>query len=82
FLPGLLLNDSESSNVLLGKQIYASGVAGVMGKFAKNDLIRIIGSDERLLAVARSERTSSFIKTLLAKNSLQRVAKLEKVLGA
>ncbi|CCU86116.1 MULTISPECIES: tRNA pseudouridine(55) synthase TruB [Mesotoga] len=82
FLPGLLLNDSESSNVLLGKQIYASGVAGVMGKFAKNDLIRIIGSDERLLAVARSERTSSFIKTLLAKNSLERVAKLEKVLGA
>lgn len=82
FLPGLLLTDSGSANVLLGKQIYASGVAGILGEFDKNDLIKIIGSDERLLAVARSERTSSFVKTLLAKNSLERVAKLEKVLGA
>jgi len=82
FLPGLLLNDSESVNVLLGRQIYAGGVAGILGKFAKDEIIRIVGSDERLIAIARSERTSSFIKALLAMGSIERVAKLVKVLGA
>lgn len=82
FLPGLLLSDSETMNVLLGRQIYASGVAGILGKFAKDEIIRIVGSDERLIAIARSERTSSFVKTLLRRGSVERVAKLVKVLGA
>ena len=81
FLPGLLLSDSESINVLLGRQIYAGGVAGILGKFAKDEIIRIVGSDERLIAIARSERTSSFVKTLLTRGSVERVAKLVKVLG-
>ena len=81
FLPGLLLSDSESINVLLGRQIYAGGVAGILGKFAKDGIIRIVGSDERLIAIARSERTSSFVKTLLTRGSVERVAKLVKVLG-
>lgn len=81
FLPGLLLSDSESINVLLGRQIYAGGVAGILGKFAKDEIIRIVGSDERLIAIARSERTSSFVKTLLTRGSVERVAKLLKVLG-
>ncbi|PZC52555.1 MULTISPECIES: tRNA pseudouridine(55) synthase TruB [unclassified Mesotoga] len=82
FLPGLLLSDSETMNVLLGRQIYASGVAGILGKFAKDEIIRIVGSDEHLVAIARSERTSSFVKTLLRRGSVERVAKLVKVLGA
>jgi tRNA pseudouridine55 synthase len=82
FLPGLLLSDSETINVLLGRQIYAGGVAGILGKFAKDEIIRIVGSDERLIAIARSERTSSFVKTLLRRGSVERVAKLVKVLGA
>ncbi|HDP77947.1 MAG TPA: tRNA pseudouridine(55) synthase TruB [Mesotoga infera] len=82
FLPGLLLSDSESVNVLLGRQIYAGGVAGILGKFTKDEIIRIVGSDERLIAIARSERTSSFVKTLLTRGSVERVAKLVKVLGA
>lgn len=81
FLPGLLLSDSETINVLLGRQIYAGGVAGILGKFAKDEIIRIVGSDERLIAIARSERTSSFVKTLLRRGSVERVAKLVKVLG-
>ena len=81
FLPGLLLSDSESINVLLGRQIYAGGVAGILGKFAKDEIIRIVGSDERLIAIARSERTSSFVKTLLTRGSVERVARLVKVLG-
>ncbi len=82
FLPGLLLSESESSKVLLGNQIHANGVAGILGHFEKDEIIRIIGSDERLIAVAKSERTSSFLKTLIAKDSKERVAKLVKVLGA
>ncbi|WP_367357246.1 tRNA pseudouridine(55) synthase TruB [Mesotoga sp.] len=82
FLPGLLLSDSETINVLLGRQIYAGGIAGILGKFAKDEIIRIVGSDERLIAIARSERTSSFVKTLLRRGSVERVAKLVKVLGA
>lgn len=81
FLPGLLLSDSETINVLLGRQIYAGGIAGILGKFAKDEIIRIVGSDERLIAIARSERTSSFVKTLLRRGSVERVAKLVKVLG-
>ncbi len=67
--------------MLLGRQIYAGGVAGILGKFAKDEIIRIVGSDERLIAIARSERTSSFVKTLLRRGSVERVAKLVKVLG-
>ncbi|KUK81051.1 MAG: tRNA pseudouridine synthase B [Mesotoga prima] len=82
FLPGLLLSESESSKVLLGNQIHANGVVGILGHFEKDEIIRIIGSDEGLIAVAKSERTSSFLKTLIAKDSKERVAKLVKVLGA
>jgi tRNA pseudouridine55 synthase len=82
FLPGLLLNESESQRVLLGSQIHALNVVGILGKFEKDEIIRIVGSNETLLAIARSERTSSFVQTLRKSDSWERVAKLEKVLGA
>ncbi|MEQ8159029.1 MAG: tRNA pseudouridine(55) synthase TruB [Mesotoga sp.] len=82
FMPGLLLNDQESQRVLLGGQVHARNVVGILGSFVKDEIIRILGNDERLLAVARSERTSSFVKTLQREESWERVAKLEKVLGA
>jgi len=82
FLPGLLLNESESQRVLLGSQIHALNVVGILGKFEKDEIIRVVGNNETLLAIARSERTSSFVQTLRKSDSWERVAKLEKVLGA
>lgn len=82
FLPGLLLDAEESGRVLQGKQVHACGVVGILGKFEKDEIIRIVSSDERLLAIAKSERTSSFVKTLQLNDPWERVAKLEKVIGS
>ena len=81
FMATLLLTNDESAKVLNGGQVHANGIAGMAGSFGKNEVIRILNDTEKLIAVARSERTSSFIKTLIGKNSGERVAKLIKVFG-
>lgn len=79
FLPGIVVSREQAEKVLNGGQIYSNGVVEIKGVFPKEAVIRIIDEDQNLLAIARSERTSKFIKTLAKKVSKERVATLEKV---
>lgn len=79
FLPAIVVSREQAEKVLNGGQVYSNGVVEIKGVFPKEAVIRIIDEDQNLLAIARSERTSKFIKTLTKKVSKERVATLEKV---
>ncbi|AKI96550.1 tRNA pseudouridine(55) synthase TruB [Kosmotoga pacifica] len=81
FLPSIIVSEEQGKAVLNGRQIWIQGIAGLDGSFNKNDLIRIVSEEGRLLSIAKAERSSRFIKMLLRKKENQRVAKLLKVFG-
>lgn len=79
FMPAIVVSHEQAEKVLNGGQIYSDGVVEIKGIFPKEATIRIVNEGGNLLAIARSERTSKFIRTLLKKESRERVATLEKV---
>jgi len=81
WMPALVVNEESAERVKNGGQIYTSQVIEVVGDFSKDADIRILDPSGELLAVARSERTSKFIKTLKSHGRRGRVAKLKKVLA-
>jgi len=81
WMPALVVNEEGAERVKNGGQIYAPQVMEVMGDFSKDADIRILDPSGELLAIARSERTSKFIKTLTSHGRRDRVAKLKKVLA-
>jgi len=81
WMPALVVNEESAERVKNGGQIYTSQVIEVVGDFSKDADIRILDPSGELLAVARSERTSKFIKTLKSHGRRDRVAKLKKVLA-
>lgn len=81
WMPALVVNEESAERVKNGGQIYTSQVIEVVEDFSKDADIRILDPSGELLAVARSERTSKFIKTLKSHGRRDRVAKLKKVLA-
>ncbi|OAA29734.1 tRNA pseudouridine synthase B [Kosmotoga arenicorallina S304] len=81
FLPSIIVTEAQGKAVLNGQQIWLNGLAGIDGKFKKDDLVRVIDEEGIFLAIARAERDSSFIRKLFEKMENQRIAKLIKVFG-
>jgi tRNA pseudouridine55 synthase len=81
FIPALYLTEESSEKVLNGSQIWLDGVAGVEGSFKKDGIIRLISPSDELVAVARADVSSKFLRTLIRNNDKRRIAKLKKVIG-
>ncbi|MFW6119634.1 MAG: tRNA pseudouridine(55) synthase TruB [Petrotogales bacterium] len=81
FIPALYLTEESSTTVLNGSQIWLDDVAGVEGRFNKDGLIRLLSPSDELVAVAKAEVSSKFLKTLIRNNERRRIAKLRKVIG-
>ena len=79
FLPAIIVSKEQAEKVLNGGQIYSDGVVEIEGVFPKEATIRILDENQNLIAIASSERTSKFIRTLMKKELKKRVATLEKV---
>lgn len=79
FLPGIVIKTEDINLIKNGTQIFCNFVKEVEKSFKKNDNVRIIDENEKLIAVATAERSSRFINTLIKKESRERVAKLKKV---
>jgi tRNA pseudouridine55 synthase len=81
FIPALYLTEESSERVLNGLQIWLDDVAGLEGSFKKNEHIRLISPSDDLVAVARADVSSKFLRTLIRNNDKRRIAKLRKVIG-
>ncbi|TYB84134.1 MAG: tRNA pseudouridine(55) synthase TruB [Kosmotoga sp.] len=81
FIPALYITEESSKAVLNGLQIWLDDVAGVEGHFEKDGLIRLISPSDELVAVAKAEVSSKFLRTLIRNNDKRRIAKLRKVIG-
>ncbi len=81
FLPGLVLKDEGVKRVLSGTHPFLRDVLKTVGSFSKGDTIKILNSSGEIIAIAKAERSSGFLETLLSKGRDGKVAKLEKVLG-
>ncbi len=79
FLPGIVIKNEDVKLIRNGAQIFCNFINSIEKPFKKNDNIRIMNENERLIAVATAERSSKFINTLIKKESRERVAKLKKV---
>lgn len=80
WMPAITVDEEGAEKVKNGGQIYAPHVLEIAGDFPKDADIRILDPSGELLAIAKSERTSRFIKTLKSHGRRDRVAKLKKVL--
>lgn len=81
FFPKLILIEGEKENILNGRQIFTEMVYSVEEDFEKDALIRILSFEGEMLAIAKSERRSGFVRTLMENKVSERVAALSKVLG-
>ncbi len=79
-LPGIELKQEAVERVLNGSHIQTSYIDKILGEFEKGEILRITWNG-KIIALAKSERTSKFLKTLLKLRRDERVARLEKVLG-
>jgi len=79
FLPAVMIKNEFNNPVKNGSQVYCHFVKKIIGSFKKEEIIRIVDEDEKLTAIATSERSSRFISTLTNKSSRERIAKLKKV---
>lgn len=79
-LPGISVKDEAVEKVLNGSHIRTSYVDEIFGNFGKGETLRILNNG-KIIALAKSERTSSFLNTLIKMGRDERIAKLEKVLG-
>lgn len=79
FLPAVMIKNEFNNSVKNGSQVYCHFVKKIIGSFKKEEIIRIVDEDEKLTAIATSERSSRFINTLTNKSSRERIAKLKKV---
>ncbi|MCD6254454.1 MAG: hypothetical protein J7J80_08645 [Thermotogae bacterium] len=64
WMSALEANKEGAKKIRNGGQIHAPQVVKVLGDFSKDEDIRISGPFRGLLTIARSERSSRFIKTL------------------
>ena len=80
-IPGLLLTESGKKKVLNGGHPFLEDIEGILGKFKKDQMIKLVSKNGVIIALAKAERNSSFINTLEKHGRNERVAKLEKVLG-
>ncbi|NUU95932.1 tRNA pseudouridine synthase B [Marinitoga sp. 1135] len=76
--PKVILNNEGIENVKHGRQIVVDNIIK-FEDFKKDTLVSLIDNKNNLLAIAKAERTSSFINTLINQNRNERVFKLKKV---
>jgi len=83
FLPALRLNEEGAQKVANGNPVEASFVRDWEGSFGKKETVRILSPNGDLLALATSERTSSFLGTAISPTHppQQRVARVFRVLA-
>lgn len=79
-LPGISLTEDFAERVINGSHIRASYVDEILGEFEKGEILRVLWKG-KIIALAKSERTSKFLRTILKIGRDERIAKLEKVLG-
>ncbi len=80
WLPGVSLRKEAVERVLNGSHIRLSYIDEILGSFGKGETLKVLWNG-RIIALAKSERTSNFLRTLVNTGRDERAAKLEKVLG-
>ncbi len=80
FMPGMVLSDGSLKKILNGGQPFTEDIVDTIGDFKKGDFIKLI-YERKIVAIARAERSSSFIETLKRHGRNERVATLDRVLG-
>ena len=80
-MPGVVLKDTGVVKVLNGGHPFLEDVLKVEGDFSKGELLKLTSGSGRIVAIARADRSSGYIETLMRKGRNERVATLERVLG-
>ncbi len=81
WLPGIELTERGVEKVMNGIHPRLEDVRGIIGSFGKGEVIKLVSPRGKIVALARSERTSNFLETLERMGRNERVATLERVLG-
>jgi len=78
FMPGITLKDEFTTRILNGGQVFCEYISA-SDEFSKDDDVKIINESGEFLALAKADRTFSFVEKKITANENIRVAKLCKV---
>ncbi len=80
-LPAIVVGRKSLKKILSGSHPKLSDVERILGSFEKGRVIKLLNGDGKIVALATSERSSNFLRTLKRLERNERIAKIEKVLG-